>query len=77
MPYNSLIHIKPMITTHKETYEYVEQLIDEQLTKTLKELGKWGEENDPFVDRKKQEIKLLYQHLENIQNMKTLYLSGR
>jgi gas vesicle protein len=66
------------MTSFKETYEYCEQLIDDQLTKTLKELlSKWDEETDPFVDKKKQELKELYEHLENIQNMKTSYLSGR
>ena len=55
----------------KETYDYCEELIEEQLTITLKELD---EETDPFL---KQELKDLYKHLENIQNMKTSYLSGR
>ena len=63
--------------TPKETYEYCEQLIDDQLTKALKELSKWDGETDPFVDKKKQELKDLYNHLENIQKMKTSYLSGR
>ena len=63
--------------TPKETYEYCEQLIDDQLTKALKELSKWDVETDPFVDKKKQELKDLYNHLENIQKMKTSYLSGR
>lgn len=65
------------MTSCKDTYEYCEQLIDDQLTKTLKELSKWDEETDPFVDKKKQELKDLYKHLENIQNMKTSYISGR
>jgi uncharacterized coiled-coil protein SlyX len=65
------------MTTPKETYEYCEQLIDDQLTKTIKELSKWDNETDPFVDKKKQELKDLYKHLENIQAMKTSYLSGR
>ena len=65
------------MTTPKETYEYCEQLIDDQLTKTIKELSKWDNETDPFVDKKKQELKDLYKHLENIQAMKTSYFSGR
>jgi len=65
------------MTTPKETYEYCKQLIDDQLTKTLKELSKWDEETDPFVDKKKQELKELYKHLENIQQMKSSYISGR
>ena len=65
------------MTTPKETYQYCEQLIDDQLTKTIKELSKWDNETDPYVDKKKQELKDLYKHLENIQAMKTSYLSGR
>ena len=56
--------------TLKETYDYCEELIEEQLTITLKELDK---ETDPFL---KQELKDLYKHLENIQIMKVYYLSG-
>lgn len=65
------------MTTPKETYEYCEQLLEDQLTKTIKAIAKWDNETDPFVDKKKQELKDLYKHLENIQAMKTSYLSGR
>jgi hypothetical protein len=65
------------MTNPKDTLNFCEQLIDEQLTKTLKELSKWDEETDPFVDKKKQELKELYEHLEHIQAIKTSYLSGR
>ena len=57
------------MTTPKETYEYCEQLIDDQLTKAIKEIAD--------VDKRKQELKDLYKHLENIQAMKKSYLSGR
>jgi uncharacterized membrane-anchored protein YhcB (DUF1043 family) len=65
------------MTSYKETYEYCEQLINLQLDKVLKELGKWDGETDSFVDNMKQELKDLYKHLENIQKMKISYLSGR
>jgi ATP-dependent Zn protease len=60
--------------THKDTYEYCEQLIDDQLNSLLNEghmaVGQTLQEY-------KQELKDLYKHLENIQNMKTSYISGR
>jgi hypothetical protein len=65
------------MTNPKDTLNFCEQLIDEQLTKTLKELGKWDGETGPFVDNMKQELKDLYKHLEHIQAIKTSYLSGR
>ena len=62
------------MTSFKETYEYCGQLIDDQLNVLLNEgntaLGQTLQEY-------KQELKDLYKHLENIQNMKTSYLSGR
>jgi hypothetical protein len=66
MPYNILIHkgVKPM-PTPKETYEYCEYLINEELNSLID------------TERFKQELKELYKHLENIQVMKTSYLSGR
>jgi ATP-dependent Zn protease len=60
--------------TLKDTYEYCEQLIDDQLNSLLNEghmaVGQTLQEY-------KQELKDLYKHLENIQNMKTSYISGR
>ena len=76
MPYNILIHkgVKPM-PTPKETYEYCEYLINEELNSLIDTayLNKEGE----ALERFKQELKELYKHLENIQVMKTSYLSGR
>ena len=61
--------------TTKETYEYCEQLIDEKLNSLIgtAHLSKEGEALASF----KQELKELYNHLENIKRMKTSYLSGR
>ena len=61
--------------TPKETYEYCEQLIDEELNSLIDTayINKEGQALANF----KQELKDLYKHLENIQNMKTSYLSGR
>ena len=61
--------------TPKETYEYVEQLIDEELN-TLIDTAYLNKEGEALV-RFKQDLKDLYKHLENIQQMKTSYLSGR
>lgn len=63
------------MTTPKETYEYCEQLIDEEINSLVgtSHLSKEGE----ALVRFKQELKDLYKHLENIQAMKTSYFSGR
>jgi hypothetical protein len=61
--------------TPKETYEYVEQLIDEELN-SLIDTAHLNKEGEALV-RFKQELKELYEHLENIQQLKKSYLSGR
>lgn len=63
------------MTTPKETYEYCEQLIDEELN-TLIDTAYLNKEGEALV-RFKQELKELYEHLENLRQMKTSYLSGR
>jgi hypothetical protein len=74
MLYNTLIHIEPM-PTPKETYNYCEELIEEEINSWIiaSHLYTQGQALATF----KQELKDLYKHLENIQNMKTSYLSGR
>jgi hypothetical protein len=61
------------MTNPKDTLNFCEQLIDEQLTKTLKELGKWDGETGPFVDNMKQELKDLYKHLEHLCCKRTIF----
>jgi hypothetical protein len=63
------------MTTPKETYNYCEELIEEEINSWIiaSHLYTQGEGLANF----KQELKDLYKHLENIQNMKTNYLSGR
>lgn len=61
--------------TPKETYEYVEQLIDEELN-SLIDTAHLSKEGEALV-RFKQELKELYKHLENIQQLKKSYLSAR
>ena len=75
MPYNTLIHKGTEMPTPKETYNYCEELIEEQINSLLSTsyLCTQGQALATF----KQELKDLYKHLENIQNMKTSYLSGR
>ena len=74
LPEQDTIETKPM-PTPKETYEYCEYLINEELNSLIDTayLNKEGE----ALERFKQELKELYKHLENIQSMKTSYLSGR
>ena len=77
MPYNTLIHTEPM-PTPKETYNYCEELIEEQIDNLINtsHLCVGSPQGEGLVSFK-QELKDLYKHLENIQNMKTSYLSGR
>ncbi len=72
------------MTTPKETYEYCEQLINREIDEVFVIVSSWSREyadhNEEFISfkqRRSEELKDLYQHLENIQKMKTLYLSGR
>ena len=72
------------MTTLKETYEYCEQLIQKEIDEVFVTISKWGKEcadhNEEFIsfkERKSSELKDLYKHLQNIQVMKTSYLSGR
>ena len=69
-----------MITTHKETFDYCEQLIRKEIKNTFSSSTFSNEErNITFTSSNAtfDELKELYKHLENIQSMKTSYLSGR
>lgn len=70
--------------TYEETYEYVEHLIEEKIDEVFVSVSSWSREyadhNIEFISfkqRRSAELKDLYKHLENIQKMKTSYLSGR
>jgi hypothetical protein len=70
--------------TYEETYEYVEHLIQEKIDEVFVTVSSWSREyadhNEEFISfkqRRSGELKDLYKHLENIQKMKTSYLSGR
>jgi hypothetical protein len=72
------------MTTLKETYEYCEQLINKEIDEVFVTVSRWSREyadhNEEFISfkqRRSQELKNLYKHLENIQIMKVYYLSGR
>ena len=72
------------MTTPKETYEYCEQLINKEIDEVFVTVSRWSREyadhNEEFISfkqRRSQELKDLYKHLENIQIMKVYYLSGR
>ena len=77
MPYNNSYTQKPM-PTPKETYNYCEELIEEEINSLIStsHLCIGGPQGEGLANFK-QELKDLYKHLENIQNMKTSYLSGR
>ena len=64
-----------MTPTPKETYDYCEYLINEELN-SLIDTAYLNKEGEALV-RFKQELKDLYKHLENIQQMKSSYISGR
>ena len=66
------------MTTLKETYNYCEELIEEQIDNLINtsHLCIGGPQGEGLVSFK-QELKDLYKHLENIQIMKVYYLSGR
>jgi hypothetical protein len=70
--------------TPKETYEYCEHLVQEKIDEVFVAVSNWSREYDDhseefisFKQRRSEELKELYKHLENIQSMKTSYLSGR
>jgi Asp-tRNA(Asn)/Glu-tRNA(Gln) amidotransferase C subunit len=64
-----------MTPTTKDTYSYCEHLINESINNLIgtAHLSQEGEALEQF----KQELKDLYKHLENIQALKTSYISGR
>ena len=71
------------MTTPKETYEYCEQLINKEIDEVFVTVSSWSREyadhNEEFISfkqRRSQELKDLYKHLENIQIMKVYYLQG-
>ena len=72
------------MTVTKDTLEYAESLIQNRIDEVLLEISKWSREcadhNEEFISFKQsrsEELKLLYKRLENIQQMRTSYRSGR
>lgn len=68
--------------TPKETYEYCEHIIQEKIDEVFVTVSSWSREcadhNEEFISfkqKRSEEFKDLYNHLENIQKMKTSYLS--
>lgn len=69
---------------HKDTLKHAESLIQNRIDEVLLEISKWSREcadhNEEFISFKQsrsEELKLLYKRLENIQQMRTSYRSGR
>jgi hypothetical protein len=70
------------MTSYKETYEYCERLVQEELKHTIMssadiERNIQCSEDEEGLIVLMGEIGNLYKHLENIQKMKISYLSGR
>ena len=72
------------MTTTKDTYEYCENLIQKEIDGVFATVSSWSREyadhNEEFISfkqRKSEELKNLYKHLDNIQKLKTSYLTGR
>lgn len=72
-----------MITT-KDTYEYCEDLIQKEIDGVFATVSSWSREyadhNEEFISfkqRKSEELRDLYKHLDNIQRLKTSYLTVR
>ena len=66
--------------TPKETYEYCEQLIRKEIENTFSSSTFSNEERTITFSSSNatfDQLKDLYKHLENIQQMKKSYLSGR
>lgn len=64
-----------MTPTHKDTYDYCEQLIDEQINSMIQTAHLCSGEEE--IQTFKEVLKGLYKHLDNIKAMKTSYTFGR
>ena len=72
------------MTTTEDTYEFCENLIQKEIDEVFVTVSSWSREyadhNEEFISfkqRKSEELKNLYKHLDNIQKLKTSYLTGR
>lgn len=72
------------MTTTKDTYEYCENLIQKEIDGVFVTISSWSREcadhNEEFISfkqKRSEELKILYKHLENIQKMKFSYTTGR
>lgn len=69
------------MTTPKETFEYCEQLIRQEIENAFSSRSTFSNEERTITFSSSNatfdQLKELYKHLENIQAMKTSYFSGR
>lgn len=65
------------MVTYTDTFDYVESLLNNKIKDTVIEIRKWDGEDDPFVDKKSEELKTLYKHLENLQKIRISYAYSR
>lgn len=69
------------MTTPRETYEYCEELIRQEIENAFSSRSTFSNEERTVTFSSSNatfdQLKTLYKHLENVQNMKKFYLSGR
>jgi hypothetical protein len=69
------------MNSFKETYEYCEALIRTEIKNTFSSSSTFSNEERTItfssINVTFDQLKDLYKHLENIQQMKSFYLSGR
>ena len=69
------------MTTPRETYEYCEELIRQEIENAFSSRSTFSNEERTITFSSSNatfdQLKTLYKHLENVQNMKKFYLSGR
>lgn len=70
--------------THKETFDFLENIVNKEIDNIFIEIGKWSREcadhNEEYqkqIQKFKARYAELYAHLKNIQSMKTSYAFGR
>lgn len=75
--YNALVHTKHPMTSAKDTYEFCESFIQKEIDNIFVTISHWSREcadhNEEFISlkrRKSEELKNLYKHLDNIQQLK-------
>jgi|LauGreDrversion4_2_1035121.scaffolds.fasta_scaffold04265_24 hypothetical protein len=64
------------ITTPKDTYNYIEFLVNEELNKMLESAARVSASGEALATLR-EDLRVLYKHLENVQKMRAAYIMGR